>query len=87
MLSGTFSGIKVMADPFMPKTRNEQFRFPRSKRVRIQKKWRKEKHNWHEVDATGDMYLLGNLGCGLIHPDGYARLRAGIINIGKVFDR
>jgi len=40
--------VKIVADPFMPETVRRQFRFPRSKKRRIQKKWRKDARNWRD---------------------------------------
>ena len=73
-----FLGMRIIASEYLPKTRRVQVRFPRSKRVRIRKKWRKDSRNWTEVDATGDIYMIpGNTA--MVRPEMYAVLR----NVGK----
>lgn len=58
----TFAGIPIVVNPCLPETRREQFRFPRSKKKRIRKKWAKDQRNWREVDARGDIYLVSKGG-------------------------
>lgn len=70
----SFSGIRIIADPYLPKTRLEQFRFPRSKKVRIRKKWRKNPANWRDVDATGDIYWMDE--SALVAPELWEKLKA-----------
>lgn len=82
-------GLKLIACEHLPKTRRAQFRFPRSKKKRMRKKWAKKAENWREVDATGDIYFvdLGMAREALIHPDGFERLKkhVGVIrNVGTV---
>jgi hypothetical protein len=48
-----FGGIRVYASPHMPKTERRQFRFPRSKKKRIRRKWCKDPRNWREVEVLG----------------------------------
>ena len=42
-----FNGLKVVAGLDMCK--REQFRFPRSKKKRMRKKWRRDSRNWRYV--------------------------------------
>ena len=43
----------------------EQYRFPRSKKKRIRKKWRRNERNWHTVPQRR-IYRVGN--CIYAHP-------------------
>ena len=46
------AGVPVKTVAFVPFMEQEQFRFPRSKKTRIRKKWAKDPRNWrtkHEV--------------------------------------
>ena len=45
MALSTFSGLKVIVDSRIGAERY-QFRFPRSKKTRIRKKWRRNPTNW-----------------------------------------
>lgn len=77
MISGCYplGGIRIIASRFLPTERREQFRFPRSKKARMRKKWRKDQKNWRTVDARGDIYFIGSRTAALIHPDGYEALK------------
>lgn len=57
-------GIPIVADPYCPKTIREQFRFPRSHKKRIAKKWKKRAKNFREVTA---MFLIN--GYHTAHPE------------------
>lgn len=41
--------MRVIVDKYAPLTVRRQFRFPRSKKKRIQKKWRRDPCNWKDV--------------------------------------
>lgn len=61
MLSSPFTGIKLVADPWM--FDRVQFRFPRSKKKRIRKKWAKDQKNyknvpWDKVYKIGDTFIM-----------------------------
>jgi hypothetical protein len=63
-------GIRLIANPYVAKTSLKQFRFPRSKRKRILKKWQKRAHNWREVAS---IFRVGaDFMC---HPDNYEAIR------------
>lgn len=51
-------GVPIYVDENLPKTKWAQVRFPRSKRKRIQKKWRKNPHNWDNVDCSMQVYII-----------------------------
>lgn len=66
----TFTGIEVHQNSYMPKTQYRQWRFPRSKKKRIQKKWSKQKANWRYdpcVWRIGGVYY--------VHPEIYEMLK------------
>lgn len=81
-----FGGLRIETNQYLPTERRVQFRFPRSKKVRIRKKWRKDPKNWHMVDARGDIYFVAGTGGALIHPVGYEKLKKsfGVIRNSKV---
>lgn len=54
MIGSILDGIKVITSTFC--TTRQQYRFPRSKKKRTQKKWRKDQRNWSEQPA---MYMIG----------------------------
>lgn len=43
-----FMGVDAICSPYLPETKHVQFRFPRSKKKRIRKKWRKNAANWRD---------------------------------------
>ena len=51
MTTNLLAGIPIVTNPYMPETSRFQFRFPRSKRVRIRKKWAKKAENYREEAA------------------------------------
>ena len=66
-----FGGIEIIVDERLGR-RSEQFRFPRSKKKRIRKKWRSKSSNWRYVYDGPQMILVkkrrGVLGFGWIGP-------------------
>lgn len=57
----------------------EQVRFPRSKKQRIRKKWRKDRRNWRQLPEPARCYLAGPspLSCVVIcNPLGFAEMQA-----------
>ncbi len=66
----TISGIAVTPNVFMPETKRVQFRFPRSKRRRIRKKWRKRAANFREEPVA---WLIG--GEVFCHPNVYEKFK------------
>lgn len=56
----TYCGMEVIPDSYMVDTVYEQFRFPRSKKKRMRKKWAKDPHNWRTRSVPWDKaYVLG----------------------------
>jgi hypothetical protein len=79
-----FNGIEIIADPYCPKTTRVQVRFPRSKRLRIQKKWRSNPRNWQEQFV---MYFIPNRTNPqkiLAHPEVCAVLRNFVLPRGEL---
>ena len=72
---GTFGGIRIGTWSGCEQVVEQQVRFPRSKRRRIQKKWRKDKRNW-ETKKESYMYVLN--GKALVSPEAMAMLQAAI---------
>lgn len=66
-----YGGIEIIVDERLGR-RREQFRFPRSKKKRIRKKWRKRAANWRYVYDGPQMILVkktrGILGIGWSGP-------------------
>lgn len=46
------ASIRVIADKYCPLTVRRQFRFPRSKKKRIRKKWEKDQRNWRDESVA-----------------------------------
>ena len=42
-------GLQIISSPLVPETESKQYRKPKTKRSRVQKKWRKMQSNWHDV--------------------------------------
>jgi hypothetical protein len=60
---GAFTGLKIFPDRYM--TERKQVRFPRSKKIRIRRKWAKNLKNWGEVPST-KIWRMGD--CLIMHP-------------------
>ena len=68
MVGSILGGIKIIASTYC--TTRQQYRFPRSKKKRMQKKWRKDQRNWREQPV---MYMFGN--DFVAHPENIVRLQ------------
>lgn len=44
--------FRIVADKYCPLTVRRQFRFPRSKKKRIRKKWAKDQRNWRDENVA-----------------------------------
>lgn len=77
----SLAAVSFVESPYLAATEWKQVRFPRSQKVRIRKKWRKDIRNWKEVDATGHVYLLSFLKAPvcLVRPEMMERLKAGFV--------
>ena len=64
---------RVITSPYVRHVKKVQFRFPRSKRKRMQKKWAKNPINWKEVETNGAYLLHDTL---LVKPETYRALAA-----------
>lgn len=58
---GSLFGMPIFQSPLIPKLKRVQFRFPRSKKKRIQKKWKKNDKNFKQV-PNDTAYLLQDAG-------------------------
>ncbi len=59
------NGMQVHFNPYLPLFEVVQFRFPKTKKKRIQKKWAKQTHNFRQVPVN-NAYVVGNTI--IIHP-------------------
>lgn len=50
-------GLKIVTSNYL--TKRVQFRFPRSKKKRIRRKWAKQAKNWRNID-NGNAYQIGD---------------------------
>jgi len=66
---GRLSGMKVIQSPYA--TEKRQFRFPRTQKKRIMKKWRKQERNYKHLPC---MYINKIGGTLIVHPEIYNRL-------------
>lgn len=48
MTASLMNQIRIVSDKYCPLTVPRQFRFPRSKKKRIRKKWMKDRRNWRD---------------------------------------
>jgi hypothetical protein len=53
-----FNGLEVFVSNFLPEFERKQFRFPRSKKRRIQKKWSKMARYYRNVELPPTYYLI-----------------------------
>ena len=69
----TLYGFKIIEEPAMEIEKRVQFRFPKSKKRRIRKKWSRRSENWKDVPQSGILMVNGTL---FIHPLRMTELRA-----------
>jgi len=67
---GQLAGIKVFVDPHLQD--RIQFRFPRSKKKRIRKKWAKQERNYKRIPSKS-IYKIGD--AIYVHPILYEQLK------------
>lgn len=65
--------MKVIVNAHLPRFKLVQFRFPKTKKARIKKKWAKNNRNYRQVPCKG-AYIIGGHTL-VIHPDDYAILK------------
>lgn len=53
--------VDVYVDPYLPNTRRVQFRFPKSRKRRIRKKWEKDARNWRTEEIYTAFRINGKL--------------------------
>lgn len=59
-------GIEVLTSKFCTERKSYQFKFPKTKRKRIQRKWAKRPCNLRDKEVPAAFLMQGKL---LIHPD------------------
>lgn len=57
---GGLLGIQVVRSSMIPSREYRQVRFPRSKRRRIRRKWRKNRANWGNALLPPVVYQMGS---------------------------
>jgi len=67
-----FNGLRVVSDPLLPRFKIVQFRFPKTMRKRILKKWAKQNTNFRQVPHHS-AYVIGGHTI-VMHPDEIALL-------------
>lgn len=75
-----FGGMPVVIDNNLSRLREVQFRFPRSKKKRIRKKWGKDMGNFKTVPWRGGYAMNGTL---VISPDMLPALESNIVQRKK----
>lgn len=69
---GPFLGIEIICSRLVPDEKTSwQYRFPRSKKRRIRRKWAKDLRNW-KTEVKPVMYQMGNRI--ICSPTAYAQL-------------
>jgi len=66
-MMGIISKPKVIVSPHLPKFEMKQFRFPKTKKKRIQKKWAKQEKNFKQVKIKRLCVFIGDTI--IAHPD------------------
>ena len=73
-----FCGIPIIENMYMCEAEEYQYRFPRSKKARIRKKWARRPQNWKSI-ARDQVFNVGNkLVCS---PSILAKLKAEAIRL------
>lgn len=70
---GMMFGMNIHVSPHIPRFTIKQFRFPRSKGKRIQKKWAKDPRNRRQFPVKNVYVLNGNTI--VMHPEDYAKIK------------
>jgi len=70
-----FAGVKIIVSLLAEHVERIQVRFPRSKRKRIQNKWRKQNKNFKETREPAAYWVNGMLIC---HPEIERQLRKSV---------
>jgi hypothetical protein len=65
-----FSGIRIIANRYMPETVSRQYKFPRSKKARIRKKWARNPKYRRELPVI--WHVDGAI---MVHPKIYERIK------------
>lgn len=79
----TFFGAHVISSEFMADTVWEQFRFPRSKRKRIRKKWAKDRRNWRSRHVPWETFYHFRDGTIAAHPKMIVEMQRAIEKVNE----
>jgi len=71
-----FSGIPVFLSAYLGGFDMKQTRFPKSRRKRIRKKWRKDRQNWTAIARPEVVMINGTMYCSA---EAYANIKAQVI--------
>ena len=72
------SDAKILVSKYLPTMKNVQFKFPRSKKKRIKKKWSNQEKNFKYISCEDDIYRLeGNIF--LVSPRIYELIKAKVL--------
>lgn len=69
---GMINGINVVTSAHLPRFKIVQYRFPKTKKKRIQKKWKKQKKNFKQIPINTSYVINGNTL--IVHPDDLNKL-------------
>jgi len=69
--------MRIQMNEYLPKTVRRQFRFPRSKKKRIRKKWAKDQRNWRDEEVI----------FALVNPDSFFKFPDGTVGMRKEMAR
>jgi hypothetical protein len=72
-IPGMISGLKVVVDENLPRYKLVQFRFPKTKKARIRKKWSKRTENCIHVPCKR-WYVNGNTL--VVHPVEFEQIKS-----------
>lgn len=73
MITDHFNGLKLVVNPYIPRFQLVQFRFPKTKKARIKKKWKKDQRNFRN-ESCQTIYVIGGHTL-IIHPTEYESLK------------
>ncbi len=76
-IPNTFYGMPVITSNYIG-TDRIQYRFPKSKKKRIRKKWAKNPQNWKDVPRVASEAIINGQKTLVIHPDTLAALEKHI---------
>ncbi len=79
---GMMNGLQVFIDPNLPRFKLEQFRFPKTRKKRIIKKWAKLNRNFKQVPHKF-AYVMNNNTL-IVHPDEFEQIKHMVVRLPAV---